>query len=75
VNKPFLPVAAGEISKPLAWTLVAGTGVAGLALVYSTFSPVAFPAVGLYRVPSSAPPKTGSIRLLCAPRITREAAR
>ena len=22
VNKPFLPVAAGEISKPLAWALV-----------------------------------------------------
>jgi len=38
VNKPFLPVAAGEISKPLAWALVAGTGVLGLAIVKSVFS-------------------------------------
>ncbi|KAJ1494072.1 tocopherol polyprenyltransferase-like protein [Baffinella frigidus] len=40
VNKPFLPVAAGEISKPMAWTLVLGTAFAGLALVASTFSSV-----------------------------------
>jgi len=38
VNKPFLPVAAGEISKPLAWALVGGTGVLGCAIVSTVFS-------------------------------------
>ena len=38
VNKPFLPMAAGEISKPLAWGLVCGTGALGLAIVYHFFS-------------------------------------
>eukprot|EP00960_Hanusia_phi_P038890 753651-Hanusia_phi.AAC.1 len=42
VNKPFLPVAAGEISKPLAWSLVLGSGVLGLSLVYTFFSPLIF---------------------------------
>ena len=38
VNKPFLPVAAGEISKPLAWALVVATGILGLAIVKFVFS-------------------------------------
>lgn len=40
VNKPFLPVAAGEISKPLAWALVVGSGVLGLGIVQLVFSPL-----------------------------------
>jgi homogentisate solanesyltransferase len=40
VNKPFLPVAAGEISAPLAWALVGGSGVLGLAITAAFFSPL-----------------------------------
>lgn len=42
VNKPFLPVAAGEISAPLAWALVGGSGVLGLAITAAFFSPLIF---------------------------------
>eukprot|EP00468_Gymnochlora_sp_CCMP2014_P004686 CAMPEP_0167761316 /NCGR_PEP_ID=MMETSP0110_2-20121227/12100_1 /TAXON_ID=629695 /ORGANISM="Gymnochlora sp., Strain CCMP2014" /LENGTH=314 /DNA_ID=CAMNT_0007647977 /DNA_START=238 /DNA_END=1179 /DNA_ORIENTATION=+ len=45
VNKPFLPIAAGELSRRVAWLLVAATGIAGLALCYLKFSPLIF---GLY---------------------------
>ena len=40
VNKPFLPMAAGEIGKPLAWAVVVGTALLGLGIVYSVFSPL-----------------------------------
>jgi len=40
VNKPFLPVASGEISAPLAWALVGGSGVLGLAITAAFFSPL-----------------------------------
>lgn len=42
VNKPFLPVAAGEISPGLAWALVAATGIGGLLMVKAFFSPLIF---------------------------------
>lgn len=45
INKPFLPVAAGEISPRLAWLLVVGSLTGGLATVYASFSPLIF---GLY---------------------------
>eukprot|EP00271_Cylindrocystis_brebissonii_P015698 TRINITY_DN38673_c0_g1_i1.p1 TRINITY_DN38673_c0_g1~~TRINITY_DN38673_c0_g1_i1.p1 ORF type:complete len:409 (+),score=56.38 TRINITY_DN38673_c0_g1_i1:178-1404(+) len=37
VNKPFLPVAAGEMSPTTAWLLCATLGVAGLAIVATNF--------------------------------------
>lgn len=58
VNKPFLPVAAGELSARQAWALVLGAIAAGLYLVRRHFSPFIFylyafgTAVGaLYSVP------------------------
>lgn len=40
VNKPFLPVAADELSGKQAWVLVLLGGIAGPLLVSSTFSPL-----------------------------------
>merc|ERR1719454_703356 len=45
VNKPFLPIAAGRISPRVAWALVLGSGLAGLAIVKACFNPLIF---GLY---------------------------
>lgn len=45
VNKPFLPVAAGEMSPKAAWALVLATGVLGPLIVHQLFSPMIF---GLY---------------------------
>lgn len=45
INKPFLPVASGEISAGLAWLLVLGSLGGGLLTVHSAFSPLIF---GLY---------------------------
>jgi len=42
VNKPFLPVAAGELSMRRAWCLVVAGAIAGPLLVHQTFSPVIF---------------------------------
>jgi len=59
VNKPFLPMAAGEMSPTFAWSVVAGSLALGLGLVRSFFSPLIFRlysfgmVVGaLYSVPS-----------------------
>lgn len=38
VNKPFLPVAAGEMSTRRAWAVVMASLVGGLAIVHSAFS-------------------------------------
>lgn len=58
VNKPFLPMAAGELSPRTAWTLVLGAAAGGLAIVKATFSPLIFwlylfgtTIGGLYSVP------------------------
>lgn len=50
VNKPFLPVASGELSVRLAWVLVWSSLVSGLALVYRFYSPLIFKlyAFGLF---------------------------
>lgn len=45
VNKPFLPIAAGELSKRTAWILLSACVIVGPAIVLSTFSPLIF---GLY---------------------------
>lgn len=45
VNKPFLPVAAGELGTKAAWALVLGSGLCGPLIVQQLFSPVIF---GLY---------------------------
>lgn len=37
VNKPFLPVAAGELSPKAAWVLVVGLAIAGIALSWGVF--------------------------------------
>jgi len=37
LNKPFLPVASGEMSKRFAWVTVAGAGIIGPILVYQFF--------------------------------------
>ena len=42
VNKPFLPVASGEMSKPAAWTTVAAAGALGPLIVRRFFSPLLF---------------------------------
>jgi homogentisate solanesyltransferase len=42
VNKPFLPVASGEISKRWAWTVVGTSVLVGPALVYTTFPRLLF---------------------------------
>ncbi|KAI8475162.1 MAG: homogentisate solanesyltransferase [Monoraphidium minutum] len=40
LNKPFLPVAAGELSKPAAWALVAGLASCGLLITATNFGPL-----------------------------------
>lgn len=45
VNKPFLPVAAGELGTRAAWALVLSCGVIGPLIVQRLFSPMIF---GLY---------------------------
>jgi 4-hydroxybenzoate polyprenyltransferase len=42
VNKPFLPVASGEMSKRWAWTVVGTSLLIGPALVYATFPRLLF---------------------------------
>ncbi|CAM9186304.1 unnamed protein product, partial [Phaeothamnion confervicola] len=42
VNKPFLPMAAGEMSGRLAWAVVAFSAVAGPLIVHANFSPLIF---------------------------------
>lgn len=45
VNKPFLPVAAGELSHPVAWLLVCGLAAAGIGITAQNFGPL---ITGLY---------------------------
>jgi homogentisate solanesyltransferase len=40
VNKPFLPMAAGELSAPIAWALVLGLAGLGVTIVSSNFGPL-----------------------------------
>ena len=40
VNKPFLPVAAGELSVPIAWAACAAFAVAGASIVAANFGPL-----------------------------------
>lgn len=40
VNKPFLPVAAGELSTPAAWGLVVALAAGGMAIVAQNFGPL-----------------------------------
>lgn len=40
VNKPFLPVAAGELSVPLAWTACGAFAAVGAAIVSANFGPL-----------------------------------
>mmetsp|Transcript_4541 Transcript_4541/g.12334 ORF Transcript_4541/g.12334 Transcript_4541/m.12334 type:complete len:406 (-) Transcript_4541:716-1933(-) len=42
VNKPFLPIAAGDLSPRAAWTLILACAVLGTTLVYRFFSPLIF---------------------------------
>jgi len=42
VNKPFLPVAAGELSPRRAWALVVSSAVLGPLIVYNQFSSLIF---------------------------------
>mmetsp|Transcript_14235 Transcript_14235/g.44919 ORF Transcript_14235/g.44919 Transcript_14235/m.44919 type:complete len:374 (-) Transcript_14235:337-1458(-) len=45
INKPFLPIAAGELSPKTAWLLLAACAATGPAIVATVFSPLIF---GLY---------------------------
>ncbi|KAL2641978.1 hypothetical protein R1flu_009565 [Riccia fluitans] len=40
VNKPFLPVAAGDLSVPAAWALVIGLAALGVGIVATNFGPL-----------------------------------
>jgi hypothetical protein len=40
LNKPFLPVAAGELSAPAAWALCGGLAALGLAVTAANFGPL-----------------------------------
>jgi homogentisate solanesyltransferase len=58
LNKPFLPVASGEMSKRFAWIIVAASGIAGPWLVHKYFPPLLFQLYamgivlgGIYSVP------------------------
>ena len=58
VNKPFLPVASGEMSKRFAWITVLASAIIGPILVYSNFPPLLFRLYcfglflgGIYSVP------------------------
>eukprot|EP01095_Lingulamoeba_sp_RSL-Kostka_P007997 TRINITY_DN2617_c0_g1_i1.p1 TRINITY_DN2617_c0_g1~~TRINITY_DN2617_c0_g1_i1.p1 ORF type:complete len:332 (-),score=104.65 TRINITY_DN2617_c0_g1_i1:110-1105(-) len=42
INKPFLPIAAGNISLTLAWYLVLGCGIGGLAIVFIFYGGIIF---------------------------------
>jgi len=42
VNKPFLPIAAGEMSKRAAWATVLFCGSVGSLIVSRLFSPIIF---------------------------------
>lgn len=42
LNKPFLPVASGEMSRRFAWTAVLSSAVLGPLIVYKTFPPLLF---------------------------------
>mmetsp|Transcript_40857 Transcript_40857/g.87021 ORF Transcript_40857/g.87021 Transcript_40857/m.87021 type:complete len:389 (-) Transcript_40857:230-1396(-) len=42
LNKPFLPVASGEMSKSAAWAAVGFCGIVGPAIVYNFFPPLLF---------------------------------
>ena len=45
VNKPFLPVAAGDLSVPAAWALVITFAIVGISIVATNFGPL---ITGLY---------------------------
>lgn len=58
MNKPFLPVASGEMSKRFAWMTVVCSGLAGPFLVHALFPPLLFQLYafgmllgGIYSVP------------------------
>lgn len=58
LNKPFLPVANGEMSNRFAWAAVLGSGIAGPIVVYNFFPPLLFRLYsfglflgGIYSVP------------------------
>jgi homogentisate solanesyltransferase len=58
MNKPFLPVASGEMSKRFAWITVLASAIIGPILVYSNFPPLLFRLYcsglflgGIYSVP------------------------
>jgi homogentisate solanesyltransferase len=42
MNKPFLPVASGEMSKRFAWVAVLTAGIVGPMIVYNFFPPLLF---------------------------------
>jgi len=50
INKPFLPIAAGELSTTTAWLLLGMCATTGLTLCYHFFSPLIF---GLYLLGTS----------------------
>mmetsp|Transcript_13601 Transcript_13601/g.24392 ORF Transcript_13601/g.24392 Transcript_13601/m.24392 type:complete len:378 (+) Transcript_13601:55-1188(+) len=47
VNKPFLPIASGDLSKKRAWILIALCAILGLSIVYTCFSSL---ISGLYAI-------------------------
>mmetsp|Transcript_10340 Transcript_10340/g.11074 ORF Transcript_10340/g.11074 Transcript_10340/m.11074 type:complete len:397 (+) Transcript_10340:85-1275(+) len=58
MNKPFLPVASGEMSKRVAWIAVLASGIVGPILVNTFFPPILFQLYcigiflgGIYSVP------------------------
>jgi homogentisate solanesyltransferase len=58
LNKPFLPVASGEMSKRFAWVVVVFSGLVGPCLVHQYFPPLLFKLYtlgivlgGIYSVP------------------------
>jgi len=58
VNKPFLPVASGEMSKRFAWVVVLASGIIGPVIVHAKFPPLLFRLYsmglllgGIYSVP------------------------
>ncbi len=42
MNKPFLPIASGELSPKLAWIIVASCGIIGPLMVYNLFPTILF---------------------------------
>ncbi|CAN5951078.1 unnamed protein product [Sphagnum jensenii] len=40
VNKPFLPIASGDLSIPAAWVLVLGLAIVGISIVATNFGPL-----------------------------------